>query len=75
MSRWAVEFTNGACVEVEAPSEYRARRNALRDSVFRGLEIVSVRPYTEKKKEVVVDKMPKITVKPNPFDKLKKLLD
>lgn len=76
MSRWAVEFTDGVCVEVEAPSEYLARKNALRDSVFRGLEIVSVRPYTAlKQKKLDPGKMPTITVKPNPFDKLKTLLD
>lgn len=72
MPKWTVEFDGGGHVEVEARSEYHARRQALGQNKSYYDRIVEVRPFAAKaRKQPKPGEMPSITVIPDPFEKLK----
>lgn len=73
MARWTVEFDGGGHVEVDARSEYDARKQALHRGSYYD-RIIEVRPFAAKPRAPRVDRMPAITVKPDPFEKLRALL-
>lgn len=76
MSRWTVEYEGGGYEEFDAPSEREARRQAVRAHPYGrpGHGILEVRPFAAKPRREQPPDMPSLTVKPNPFEKLRSLL-
>lgn len=73
MSKWTVEFDGGGHIEVDAASEYMARRVALSQCHAYATAVVEVRPFAAKPRRPRVDEMPAITVRPDPFEILASL--
>jgi hypothetical protein len=73
MSRWTIELDGGAHFEVDARSAQHARRIAKQEMPY-SLPIIEVRPFAAKSKKIAAGDMPEITVKPDPFEKLRSLL-
>jgi hypothetical protein len=75
VTKYTVEYEGGGHQEIEARSLRDASRVARRTPYHGpGYGILEIRPFAAKPRETKVSSAPTLTVKPDPFEKLKALL-